>query len=212
MTRIRFTLLPLALTLAACGPRYSLKVPREQVEKLPYESRIELLEAENDLAIAVDRLDEAHNNVTRTRDAIRRAKSNEGAAENEEREAKDGPSRDVARLAIEEARARVDYLRVRQEVNLRQVDVEELALRCAFAHFEQAQQVAVVKAKVPGSERLKPEDFDKQVKECDADVAKERAAAKEVEKKVEAVRSAWEAKKGALARKTFDARASPYVE
>ena len=43
--------------------------------KLPYEAKIELLEAENDLALAVDRLDEARAEVSRARDQIRRART-----------------------------------------------------------------------------------------------------------------------------------------
>jgi len=211
MSRISFAVLPLAL-LAACGPRYNLVVPKDVVEKLPYESRIELLESENELAVAADKLDESRNQVTRTRDAIRRARSRLSAAEGEEREARDAPSREVAHLAIEEGQARVEYLHAQQELNLRGLEVEELQFRCAYARFEQSRLAAVRKAKVEGSEKLQPEEFDKQVKACDAEVAQRKSSLKEEAKKAEGVRTSWQAKKDALAKKTFDARASPYVE
>jgi hypothetical protein len=210
--RLLSRLLPLALALGACGPRYNLSVPRPVVEKLPYEGRIDLLEAENDLAVAVDKLDEAHAEVLRTRDALRRARERQGAAEGEERVARDEASREVARLAIVESEARVQYLRERQEVNLRVEEVEELTLRCAYARFEQSQLQAVRKAKVEGSEKLRPEDFDRQLKDCEAEAGQKKAAMKEEDKKAEKARVEWEAKKSALAKKTFDARASPYVE
>ena len=53
---------PLAVLLAlaaGCGGRYSTKVPDSMVRQLPYESKIDLLEAENDLFIAYDKVDEA---------------------------------------------------------------------------------------------------------------------------------------------------------
>ena len=55
---VKRTVLPVLLLLAAaCGPRYGLRVPDELVKKLPYESRIELLESENDLALAIGYLE-----------------------------------------------------------------------------------------------------------------------------------------------------------
>ena len=181
--RIAWTVVPLALTLAACGPRYGRVVPPAVVEKLPYESRIELLEAENELAVAADRADESHAQVLRARDAIRRASSRLSSAEGEEREARDAPSREVARLAIDEARARVDFLRGQQAMNGRAEELEALSLRCAYARFQQSTLQSVRKAKVVGSETLQPEEFDRQVKECEAEVAKHRAALRDDAKK-----------------------------
>ena len=68
------------------------------------------------------------------------------------------------------------------------------------------------KAKVEGSEGLEPKEFEEQVSECEAEVKQERASLAEDEKEEKAAREAWEAKKTALAKKTFAARASPYVE
>lgn len=197
---------------AGCGPKYALGVPKKLVEKLPYESRIELLESENDLAVAVDRLDEAHNEVLRTRDALRRSKSRKDAAYDERGAAKDELSREVARLAIDEAEARVEYLRARQEANVKIEEIEELSLRCAYARFEVARLGVARKAKIEGSEKLKPEDFDKQVKACEAEVAELKKALAERTKKSDGFKATWETKKSELAKKTFDARASPYVE
>jgi hypothetical protein len=207
------TVLPLLLLLAAaCGPRYGMRVPDALVTKLPYETRIELLESENDLALAIDRVDEANNEVLRTRDALRRAKGRETAAETEEDRAPDAASREVAKLAIEEARARVEYLRARQRLNVGLREVEALALRCAFARFELARLQATRKAKVEGSEKLEPKKYEAQVSECEAAVKEERATLAADTAQEKTAREAWEVKKAALAKKTFDARASPYVE
>lgn len=207
------TVLSLLLVLgAACGPRYGMRVPDTLVSKLPYESRIELLESENDLALAIDKVDEANNEILRARDALRRAKAREQAAEQEENRAPDAASREVAKLAIEEARARVAHLRARQRLNVSLKDVEQLALRCAFARFEQARLQATRKAKVEGSEKLDPGKYEQQVSKCEAAVKEERTALAADTAQEKTTREAWEVKKSALAKKTFDARASPYVE
>jgi len=198
-----------ALLSFGCGPK---RVPGSVLEKLSYESRIELLEAENELALSVDHLDEAKNEVTRTREAIRRAKDRLSAAENEVGNARDAQSKEVAVLAVAEAESRVEYLRARQKVNTANEDLQEEDLRCAHERFELARVNVARKAKVKGSEGLQPAGFEKQVKSCEADVAKQRAEIKERSKKVESAKNEWDKRKTVLARKTFDARASPYVE
>jgi hypothetical protein len=208
----RYLLLALPLLAAACGPRYGTRVPDALVKKLPYETRSELLEAENDLALAIDRVDEADNEVNRARDNIRRAKSRQSAAEDEEDRAPDASSKEVAQLAIDESKSRVEYLRAHQRLNVGLREVEQLSLRCAFARFELARLTAARKAKVEGSERLEPKDFEEQVSQCEAAVKEERAELAGDTKEAQTAKEAWEAKKAALAKKTFDARASPYVE
>lgn len=195
-----------------CGPRYGRRVPSELVEKLTYESRIELLEAENELAVAIDRVDEAEAELLRTRTALRRAKDRRSAAEDEVGNAADDSSREVAQLAVEEARTGVDFLRARQGLNVKSEELEQLGLRCAHARFEQSRLAAARKSKVSGSEVLAPEVFADQVKACEAELAEQRKVLKDERTAVAAVKDTWEQHRAALAKKTFDARASPYVE
>lgn len=200
------------LLAAACGGRYSTKVPDNLVRQLPYENKIDLLEAENDLFIAYDRVDEAENEVNRTRDQIRRAKRAEGLASDEVGQTKDPASKEVAQLTVEEVRSRIDYLRARQSLNVENREVEEVARQCAIARYQLARLLAVRKAKIQGSEGYKPEDFERQVKACDAEVADRKKSEKPDEERVAKARAEWEKRKEVLAKRTFDARASPFVE
>ncbi|MFL5318768.1 MAG: hypothetical protein ACJ790_03870 [Myxococcaceae bacterium] len=200
------------LLLAGCGPKYGMKVPGSMLDKLPYESRIELLEAENDLAVAIDHRDEAENEVLRTRDALRRAKDRLSAAEDEASDADDKVAKEVAELAVQEANARVDFLRAQQVVNVKKLDIEDISLRCAHARFEMARLGLARKAKVEGSESLDPKAFEEQAKSCDSEVGEMKTALKEQTTAAEQARDSWDKQKAALAKKTFDARASPYVE
>ncbi len=207
------TLLSAVLALFGTGcNRYGRRVPEVVISSLPYETRIELLEAENELAAAIDHVDESQNEVSRTHDAIARAQDRQSAAGREVGEAHDDRSREVAQLAVEESEARVQYLYALQDLNVSNLHLEELSLQCAQARFEVARLTAARKAKVAGSEKLKPEEFDAQVKACEDDLKQQRANQSEQKKHFDTVRTAWEDKKSALAKKTFDARASPYVE
>lgn len=202
-------LLLAALAASGCGVR---RVPLDVLSKLPYEAKIELLEAENDLAVAIDKVDEAHNEMLRARDGIRRARARLGAAEREVGEAKDEVSREVARLAVKEGDARVEFLRARQRVNVSEERIADVAMLCAQARFELARLQAAKKYKLEGSESLDQAFFEDQVKRCDARVESMRAEQKTEHDAAEKVRATWDEEKAALAKKTFDARASPYVE
>jgi hypothetical protein len=209
----RHRLLAGLLVLAAgCGSRYGAKVPDNLVRALPYENKIDLLEAENDLFIAYDRVDETENEVSRTRDQIRRAKHAESIASDEVGQAKDPASKEIAQLTVEEVRARIDYLRARQTLNVQLREVEEVARQCAVARYQLARLLAVRKAKVKGSESYKPEDFERQAKNCDSEVADRRKGLKPDEESLTKTRTDWDKRKEVLAKRTFDARASPYVE
>ncbi len=198
-----------AALATGCGVR---RVPDSIIDKLPYEARIELLEAENDLALAVDRLDESHNEVVRTRELIHRAKDRLKAANAEVSNAADALSKEVAELAVVEGEARVDYLKARQKVNVKEEDLASLFLRCSYTRFEQSRLAAARKAKLEGSESLDPADFENDVKACDEKHTAEKEAMKEQEGEASTLRANWDASKEKLAKKTFDARASPYVE
>jgi chromosome segregation ATPase len=202
-------LLCVGLVLCGCGIK---KVPGNVLDKLPYEAKIELLEAENDLALAVDRLDEARSEVARARDQIRRAKDRYSAARSEVGAAQDQVSREVAELAVTESDKRVEWLRAHQKLNVKDEDLADQNMTCAFARYEQARLAAARKAKLEGSEKLEVATFEKQVKDCEAKYAEMKEAAKKVAAEAETFRTDWDQARAALAKKTFDARASPYVE
>jgi hypothetical protein len=197
------------LLLTGCGLK---RVPIDVLDQLPYEARIELLEAENELALAVDRLDEAHAEIARARDQLRRGKDRLSDAEKEVRIAAERTSQEVAELAVAEADKRVEYLRAKQKVNGRDEELAQQNLTCAQARYEVARLTAARKAKLKGSESLDPAQYEAQVQACEADLASFKERAKGTSTEAEAMRSAWDQARAALAKKTFDARASPYVE
>lgn len=210
---MKFLLCTIAVfALVGCGSSYGRRVPDSLVKKLPYEARIDLLEAENDLAIAIDHVDESENEVARSRDGIRRAKDRRGAAEDEVDRAKDPASKEVAERAVREAEARVDYLRARQSWNVDNVEVQQFALECATARFQLARLLAARKSKVEGAERLDPKEFEAQARACEKQLVKRKADLKGDNDHLQNAKATWERQKQALAEKTFATHASPFVE
>ncbi len=212
MNRFGIRLLLSCLTvsgLSACGFK---RVPAAMLESLPYESKIELLESENDLAAAVDRLDESESELMRFQAQIRRSKERLSAAEKEVRAAEDAKSKEIADLAVIEAERRLEYLRARQKVNVKESELAEQNLDCAVARHERSKLTAARKAKVEGSESLDIATFEAQLKRCEEQYATMRSEVKAVSDEAEQVKAEWEKTKAAMARKTFDARASPFVE
>lgn len=199
----------LALLASACSVK---RVPASMLAQLPYESRIELLEAENALAVAMDRVDEARAERARLRRAIQRTEALLGTAETERDSAKDPALREVASLAVSEARARRDHQRALRAWRGAQLEVETLALRCASLRFEESRLKIVRELKVAGSEALSPEDFRRQTAGCEEDEKESRAALAKEEAPVKAALAAWEQQRDALAGRTYETRASVYVE
>lgn len=198
-----------ALLLAGCGLRH---VPNDVLARLPYEAKIELLESENDLAVAVDRKDEASAAVARTAEQIRRAKDRASAARSEVNQAGDAVSKEIAELAVIEANARVAWLRAQQTSNVKEEELAEKNVTCAYARYEVARLGIARKAKLEGSEKLDPDKFDQQLKDCEAKYAELKEKLKLSDEETRTVRDDWDKARAALAKKTFDARASPYVE
>lgn len=203
------TITSLTLGASACGLKH---VPDAVLDKLPYEAKIELLESENELALALDRLDESQAEVARARDQIRRAKDRARAAKNEVSNAADPASKEVAELAVKEAEMRLDWLRSKQHMNVEEEGLAAKNLVCAEAKYELVRLNAARKAKTEGQEKLDVAVFEKQSKDCDEQYAAQRERVKESTAAAEASRAEWEKARTALSKKTFDARASPYVE
>lgn len=209
---LRWTPWVLALAVAlqtGCAMR---RVPAELLEKLPYDAKVELLESENDLAVAVDRLDDVSSELVRGREQLRRSRSRLDAAKTEVSRASDELSREVAQLAVVEAERRVEWLRARQWVAAREEQLATQGLECAQARYEQSKLGIVRKAKLEGIEKLDPAAFDAQVARCDERLASLKERLKETGAEAEAKRAAWDEARALLAKKTFDARASPFVE
>jgi hypothetical protein len=213
--RLGAPLLLLASFIAACGPSVSLRVEERSLRDLPLESRLDLLDAENDLFAAIDRRDDGEQVIDDAKIALRRADQRVSEAEHnldQARNRRDTAGVEVGKLAIDEAKA---HRRVQDwELDLARdaLDVEEARLLVAQARFERAKAEVARKAKTAGAAELKLKDFDRQVDELQKHVKDVQTDSDKERKKSEKDRQKWLALSHKLAELTGGAQGSPWVE
>jgi len=201
-----------ALLLSGCG---LLRVEERAVALLPLESKLDLIEAENDLFIAIDAVDEAANRVNETKDDYRNAGNRIAEAKealNQAELAKDPKLIEVGKLSVQESNDRQAFLSYWVDVMWALLDVEKAKLELARGRYERTRAQAVKKANVSGAQKIKMEDFDKQVASLEADVKALTAKATSRNAAAEKVRGTWYATRRVLAQKTGGAQGSPWVE
>jgi hypothetical protein len=200
---------------AACGPSVSLRVEQRSLQQLPLESRLDLLDAENDLFSAVDRRDDAEQAVEDARTAVRRANDRIHEEEHALDRAEDTHDKQgvvVGKLAVEEAKVRRDFLETQVDVARAHLRVEEARLLAAEGRFERSKAEVAKKAKTAGSADLKLKDFDDQVKALEANVAKVQKEYEGEQKDSEKSRQKWLVLSRQLSQLTGGAQGSAWVE
>jgi hypothetical protein len=201
--------------LAACGPSVSLRVEQRSLQQLPLESRLDLLDAENDLFAAVDRRDDAEQGVEDARIAVRRANARIGEEEHDLDKAEDTHDKQgvvVGKLAVEESKVHRDYLETQVDVARAHFRVEEARLLVAEARFERAKADVAKKAKTPGSADLKLKEFDDQVTRLEAHVKDVQKGYEAEQKDSEKEKQKWLALSVKLSQLTGGAQGSAWVE
>lgn len=186
--------LPLVL-LVGCVPGRGQRVPEEMLARIPFAGRVELLDAEDELALAQQRVEEAARDEAKLKEEIRSAESHLSRAEAAADRQK---SPKLEELAVNEARARLKYLYARDDAEQRNRKAAELQLQCARARLELARVKVVQKVKVKGAEQLPLESFEKQVDRCSAQLEERHVELRTQQAKMRAARSDWESRKLAL--------------
>ena len=126
----------LAAISAACAPRVSLRVPSDAVAELPLERRLTLLDAENELLAADDRIDAAQ--IALEEEAGRRDQAKERLRLSREHAADAG-----GEAALHESEARLTFCEREIDEQRAQLRIAEAALLVAQARFEESRAAEV---------------------------------------------------------------------
>jgi len=208
----RFSCALALLVLGGCG---TTRVADKSVAALPLESKLDLIEAENDLFIALDAVDETSTRVLETRDEYRQADDRIDEAEEaleKAEQGKDGTLLQVAQLSLQETKERKEFLEAWLDVQWALLDVEKAKLDLARARFERTKAQLVKKANVEGAESIDTADFDEQVRDLEQEVKDREGDVKALSAEAERVRGVWYATRRGLAQKTGGAQGSPWVQ
>ncbi len=207
-------ILGVALALG-CVPSVSLRVEERSIKDLPLESRLDLLDAENDLFSAVDRRDDAEAAIDDARVAMRHADARVDEAEqnlDQARQRKDPGGIDVGKLAIEEAKAHRKVREWEQRFAHKDLAVAEAQLIVAQARFERAKADVAKKAKTAGAAEIKLVDFDKQIERLLSYAKGVQREADALRKEAEKDQQHWQGLSRQLSELTGGAQGSAWVQ
>jgi hypothetical protein len=125
---------------------------------------------------------------------------------------KDARQVEIARLSVQEARQREEFLDLWRDVELGRMRAEKARLALAEARLERRRAQAVKRANLPGSEKLELRVFDEQTARLEREAKLRAEEAARAEKDAEALRAGWNATRAQLAKKTGGGQGSPWVE
>ncbi len=204
--------LALALVLSGCG---MTRVGQSTLEGLPLESKLDLIEAENDLFIAIDAVDEAAIRVNEAREDYQNSELRIDEAEESLRRATEANTAkliDIGRLSVLEAKQRREFLSSWLDAQKTALELSEAKLQLAEAQFERTKAIIVKKANVEGSQDIDLAKFDRQVSNFQEEVDEAIEAFSEDNREAEKYRSVWYSTRHKLAKNTGGGQGSPWVE
>lgn len=198
--------------LSACG---HARVSEKSLAALPLEAKLDLIEAENDLFIAIDAVDEVANRVLETKEDYEKSDERIGEAKEALKLADASNDKNhlaIAELSLQESKERRAYLDAWLSVQWALLDAEKAKLELARGRYERVQAQTVKKANVAGAEKINLADFDRRVTSLEANAKKAAARAQKEAESAEKVKSIWSATRRTLAQKTGGGQGSAWVE
>jgi hypothetical protein len=201
-----------ALLLWGCGHS---KVSERSLAALPLEAKLDLIEAENDLFIAIDAVDETATRVLETKDEYDRSRTRIREAQESLKQAESGRDArhlEIAQLSLQESKQRRVWLDSSVAVQWALLDAEKARLELARARYERVQAQTVKKANVPGSEKINLADFDQRVASLEAKVKKASDSAQKQTQAADKIKGSWDETRRTLAQKTGGGAGSAWVE
>jgi hypothetical protein len=185
----------LVVLLASCagasGGRISATVSDELVAMLPPEGRSWTYEAENEVIIALDRRDQAREEVRAAVAKIEKAEAAEDAA------SKRGKGKEVAKARIEWREKQKDHAES-------ELEAAEIAIGCARANLELTKARLAVRFDLPIDDVDFVKKYEKQYDACAADLDKARLEAEQAKVAAGKAREQWRKTRAGDVAKTGD--------
>ncbi len=204
-------LLPLlALAMVGCATPYGKSAPGWVVRKMSYEGRLWLLDAEEELAVAQLKLEEAeaeHERARKARASAERKLARAAKAVEAVDAEKDAPT-----LAANEAEAFLEYALAAEAQAADRVELERLSLHCARARYELAKIQVAKKVRLADADELDEAPLAKQARRCEEDLEELRDQSRQLEVRVSRARAEWERRRSQLSQRVSLARPGPYLE
>ena len=166
--------------------------------KLPYEARVYLLDAEEDLMTARARADQAERDVFRAKLSLGEADKRRDALRGSELE--------------KEAKAEVEVAVAKVEREERALDLLDASTACAERRYSAARAKAEVRFKIEGADEAEADRLQERADACQAKLEKKELALAEAEEKLARARAAQERESVAASAKAPLEHPRPWIE
>jgi chromosome segregation ATPase len=205
--RRRYSWTTLVALLAACGST-APSLSRDERERLPLDARQEIFDAENDLIIARNRGDLAHDQLASVEASL--DKLDDVQSSSQRRLAANPATSGRFSLLRQVIRAQRDYLEARQDVAEAEVAVAEQEIRTSKARLSYAKQRQLVRIGKEPSTSLKA--FENTIAEEEAKARQTRSSSLDLRTKAQGLLDAWKNTQAQYAAQTGDFDSGIWLE
>ncbi|MBN1960942.1 MAG: hypothetical protein JW841_08345 [Deltaproteobacteria bacterium] len=211
---MRVTILATVLLLGGCGG-LSYQVDRDLLLEVSVENKLLLFEAENEVSIAIDELEQISRQIQKVKQQISSVNSQRNAAEADYERAdskEDEKAMQIAKTSADILELKKDFLEARVSLFEEKLKAQDGLVRVAFAKYELAKAKLVKKNNVRGADKIDLADYEAQVDEVVAVAREEQQAINETEKEVETLRKQWLDSRNQLEQTSGGGAASPWAD
>lgn len=207
--------MPLLPLLATACSTLAFTVDGDLLQEVSLESKIMLFDAENDVSIAIDELDQIQRDIREIKQDIRDAQEQVAEAESDAARAS-GKDDDEAELlgetAAEVFELKIDYLMGELDYLGEKREIQDNLIDVAKAKFELAKAKLVKKNNVRGVEDIEIEDYEAQVDYYVEVAQMDQEWLAELATEVEGIKTFWLEERTKLQEASGGALGSPWAE
>ncbi len=203
-----------ALSLAGCGG-LAYTVDRKLLGDLAIEHKLTLFEAENEMFIAEDELEQLSRQAHEARVAIQRAEAgiNESESDFERAQAKkDNAAAGLAQSAVAAQGKKIEYLDASLTLLSARLAMQAILVSVADARYELAKAKLVKRNNVRGAAEVMLEDFERQVDQYMEKAHARQADVDAAAKIADAKKNDWRAARQALSKASGGGLGSPWAD
>jgi chromosome segregation ATPase len=173
--------LALALLLAGCsGSKLSYRVDMDKLKDMSRQGQIWIYDAENEIVVALDRLDEAREELAQIRLRKKQAEASIEAAEKRK-----------SRGAVSMAEAWMKYLEAMEDWGKDRIRASQIGVTAALAAVELAKAQVINREDLLGGKDFAIKDYQDQYKEWNEDYQRAMKRANRLRKAARALEQRW---------------------
>jgi hypothetical protein len=203
------------LVAVVLGGGCAKRVDRDLLRDLTVESKLVLFEAENEVSIALDEVEQLTRQIRDTRAQVKEIdvlKNEADADADRARARKDEKAVEVAKRAYDILDLKRRYVEQRVRVLKAKLAAQDKLVRVSYAKYELAKAKLVKKNNVRGADKIELADYESQVDKVVEKAREAAASVDEAEKEAAAKKQEWVAARNQLESSAGGGASSPWAD